>query len=508
MRTMHEEDLPVVVETGEGLLAGRREEGLVAFRGIPFAKPPTGELRFRPPEPPDAWSGVRDASAFGSSAPQSKLDFNLLPGLDVGEQHEGCLYLNVFTPGVTGRRPVMVWIHGGAFTIGSGSQSMYDVRPLARRGDVVVVSINYRLGALGFLHLAGRAGNGSLETGNAGILDQVRALEWVRDNIAAFGGDASNVTIFGESAGGMSVGTLLGTPCAAGLFHRAIAQSGAAHRVNDREQASAVTSLLLERLGLGDDEVRRLWELPVEAILDAQSRLIAEHERHSARRAFCPVVDGRWIPEPPIDAIRGGLSAAVPVLAGVTRDEWRLFGLMDVQASRLDEAGLLARLEERLPGHARTLAAAYRGALPDAAPGDRFFAFETDRVFRIPCIRLLEAQSAHQPRTWAYLMTWASPLIDGSLGACHGVDVPFVMGAIGTRGADRFAGSGPEALRLSERVMDAWIAFARSGDPNHPGLPDWPAYEPGRRATMRLDRVCDVEDDPMGATRIAWEGVL
>ena len=223
-----------------GWLQGVEEDGIRIFRGIPFAKPPVGERRFRRPEPAEPWAGVRDASRFGPSAPQTKLQIDFLPGMDVGEQSEDCLYLNVFAPAAGGpRRPVLVWIHGGAFTIGSGSQALYDVRPIVRRGDVIVVTINYRLGALGFLHLAELCGEDFADGANAGLLDQIAALGWVRDNIAGFGGDPGNVTIFGESAGGMSVGTLLGMPAARGLFQKAIAQSGAAHSANDAEGGDA-----------------------------------------------------------------------------------------------------------------------------------------------------------------------------------------------------------------------------------------------------------------------------
>jgi para-nitrobenzyl esterase len=510
----------IVVETSAGRLEGVQEEGLQSFRGIPFAKPPVGTLRFAAPEAPEPWSGVRSARDFGPSAPQTEVPLAASFGLQVGEQSEDCLTLNVFTPAADGaRRPVMVWIHGGAFTIGAGSQPMYDPRPLARRGDAVLVTTNYRLGALGFLDLAEHAGEELGATANAGILDQVAALAWVRDNIEVFGGDPQSVTIFGESAGGMSVGTLLGMPTARGLFHRAIAQSGAAHRVNRADEAAKVATLWLNELGIGSGSAERLREIPVDAILRAQNRCVATLEWESGGRAFCPGVDGRTLPEHPFDAIRDGLSRHVPVVVGTTRDEWKLFGLMDPRARELDDVGLQARIEARLggpeaPRRARCLIEAYRKAREgrsSSEPRELFFAIETDRVFRIPALRLAEAQSAHQaqrPRTWAYLVCWESPLLGGSLGACHGIDIPFVFGSIGRRGAQRFSGSGPDAERLSARMMDAWLAFARAGDPNHADLPDWAPYDADRRTTLIFDRKPGVSLAPFDAERSAWDGLL
>ncbi len=503
----------VVVDTAGGRIEGSDSGGLLAFRGIPFARPPVGALRFRAPEAPEPWTGVRDGSRFGCAAPQVKASLDeFLPGFEVGEQGEDCLFLNVVTPAVdAGRRPVLVWIHGGAFTIGSGSQRMYAPEPLVRRGDVVVISLNYRLGALGFLHLDELAGPGFGAEGNAAILDQIAALAWVRDHAAVFGGDPDNVTIFGESAGGMSVGTLLGTPAARGLFRRAIAQSGAAHRVNDAGAATEIARMLLDELDVAPRDAARLRELPAEALVEAQTRVVRRAERGGMRRAFCPVVDGRVLPVPPIESIRAGLSREVSLLAGAARDEWRLFGLMDPQASKLDEKALARRIDERAPGRARHFIEAYRAASserPSREPADLFFAFETDRVFRVPVIRMLDAQSAHQRDTRGYLFTWESPLAGGSLGACHGIDVPFVFDNLARVGAAGFAGSGPEAERLRDRVMDAWIAFARGGDPNGAGLPPWPAWDPARRPTMILGRECGVRDDPLGAERAAWDGVL
>ena len=498
------------VETRSGRVQGALAGGLHVFRGIPYARPPVGPRRFRAPEPEAPWTGVRDATRPGTSAPQRPMQIPIMP-FDVGTQDEDCLYLNVWTPGLDGARPVLVWIHGGAFTIGSGSQSIYEASRLARRGDVVVVTINYRLGALGFLHLADLLGAEYAGSGNLGILDQVAALAWVRDNIASFGGDPRNVTIFGESAGGMSVGTLLGTPAARGLFARAIPQSGAAHNAHSREVAADLAERLLAALGVARADAGRLRELPPERLLAGQDQVALGWLGRGAGLAFQPVVDGAVLPQPPIDAVRGGLSRGVRVLVGATRDEWNLFGLMDPALAALDESGLARRLQRTLGERAGQLAEAYRSARRGRLPTDPrslFLAIETDRVFRIPAVRLAEAQSEHGSDVYKYLFTWESPFLGDMLGACHGIDVPFVFGHVDLPGSDKFVGSGPGVRALADITMDAWLGFAREGDPGHAGLGSWPAYETRRRSTMLLGPACAVEDDPFGVERRAWDGIL
>jgi para-nitrobenzyl esterase len=500
-------------EIAQGRLSGFEDAGLQVFLGIPFAKPPTGLLRFRPPRPAEPWSSVRDATRHGCSAPQAAMKLEkVMPGFDVGEQSEDCLYLNVFTPAAdAARRPVMVWIHGGAYTLGSASQKMYDVRGLARQGDLVCVTINYRLGALAFTHLAGV--DPALDTSAcAGIQDQVQALRWVRENIAAFGGNPEQVTIFGESAGGFSVGTLLGMPEAKGLFERAMPQSGAAHLTNDAETGTRVARRLLEELGVAPGEVAKLWELPWQAILKAQQEVERRELEGTHSRPFKPVVDGRALSQRPIDAIAGGLSADVPVVVGACRDEEKLFTLWDPTVGELDEPGLVKRVDALVPGHGHALVDAYRQARAargaDTSAFELWCAIETDRVFRVPAVRLAEAQSRHQPATWSYLVTWESQAMGGKLGACHGIDLPFVFGQVGSKTGGIFAGSGPEAQRLSREMMGAWIAFARAGDPNHAELVSWPGHDETRRATMLFGRKSEVVEAPLEGERRAWEGIL
>jgi para-nitrobenzyl esterase len=504
-----------VIETTSGKLAGRVQADVGCFLGIPYAQPPVGERRFRPPEPPEPWPGMRDASSFGCSAPQTELGAAALPGISVGPQSEDCLYLNVWTPAADrGRRPVLVWIHGGGFTVGSGSQCSYDPIALVARGDVVVVTLNYRLGALGFLYLGARGAASLGATANVGLLDQIEALAWVRENAPAFGGDPENVTIFGESSGARSVATLLGTPAARGLFQRAIAQSGAASHGHDKASAFEVADETLCELGILEGSEQTLRDVPVAALLGAQGRVVARRVGTPGWLPFQPVVDGVVLPEPPLDAIRAGLSRDVPLLVGSNRDEWRLFAALDPRLRELDDAGLRARVTQRVPdadsARASALIESYRGSgeiRVGTTPLDVFCALETDRVYRIPALRLADAQHGAGGPVYAYHFTWPTALRGGALGACHGVEVPFVFGNVRSPAGIAIAGSGPEVDRLAEQVMDAWSGFARSGRPSARNLPGWPAYTVERRETMTLGAECRLELDPDGATRRLWDGL-
>jgi len=503
--------MSTVVETGLGKLEGFGSDGVRVFRGIPFAKPPVGERRFRAPEKPEPWAGVRDATRFGPSAHQPPLMLAALPGFDIGEQSEDCLYLNVYAPAGASpaqRKPVMVWIHGGAFVIGSGAQSIYDGRKLARRGDVVVVTINYRLGALGFLDL----GQPELAAPNAGLLDQIAALEWVRDHIEAFGGDAGNVTIFGESAGGMSVGTLLGCPAARGLFHKAVPQSGSCQAIHsDRESSTAITAAVLAGLGMTTPNVKELRAVPIDKLKQVQQTVSFQLLTLGGTQLlpFQPVVDGHVLPRHPLDEIRAGISRDVRVLVGSTRDEWKLFGFMDPKVRQLDAEKIAERIQQRLP-HAdgEKIAAGYRATRPEADWPSIWIAIETDRIFRIPAIRVAEAQRAHQADVFMYLFSWESPGFGGLLGACHAIEIPFLFDCLDLPGADKFVGAGPDAQRLAERTMDSWLSFATNGDPSHVALGAWPRYDATRRATMELGARCGVQDDPAARERALWDGVL
>ena len=500
-----------VVTTTAGDVEGLAESGLQVFRGIPYAKPPVGELRLRGPVDVEPWTGVRSAHEFGCWAPQAD-PVTTLTGQMPGRRDEDCLSLNVWTPGTDGARPVMVWIHGGGFINGSGASALYDGSRLAARGDVVVVTVNYRLGVLGFLahrELADEACGGA--AGNWGLLDQVAALRWVRDNIAAFGGDPGNVTIFGESAGGMSVADLLVMPSARGLFRRAIVQSGPPNATT-MDRAEEVAAKLVAELGVAS--VAALRDVPTDAILAAQAKLVAE--RRAAGLPLVPVVDGVSIPTPPLQALAEGAAHGVDVLIGTNRDEAKMFMVADPANRDPDEGVLRRRMEaifrandidtspdDVIDGYREARAA--RGEAVD--PRELWSAIETDRMFRIGSVRAADALSANGSRTHMYLFTWESPAMRGALGACHALEIPFVFGTLASPGIDKFAGSGPDADRLSEQMMDAWLAFARTGDPNNEGASvPWPAYDDSRRATMVFGIDPHVVDAPYDEERALWAG--
>lgn len=483
-----------VVETRCGKVEGIERDGVLHFRAIPFAAPPVDERRWRPPAPPESWTGVRPAGSFGPIAPQGPSAVSTLFGTAVEppEMSEAdCLHLNVTTSGVDdGRRPVLVWIHGGAFVGGSNRNAWYDGTSFARHG-AVVVTVNYRLGALGFLHLDGSS--------NRGLLDQVAALEWVRDNIGAFGGDPAKVTVFGESAGAMSVGALLGMPAASGLFRGAILQSGAASTVTGLEGAADVAERMAAELG-GLDAVRAA---PWERLVEAQGEVALSLGRAGRGLPFGPVVDGTVLPRPPLETIAAGLPVPVRLMAGTTRDEMTLFLAVEPGAGAdLSEETAVRRLDRTNPGRGRDLYDAYRSLLgSDARPRDVWVAVETDRTFRGPAIQLAEAHARRVPDTWMYLFTWASPALDGALGSCHALEIPFVWHSL-MPGSDAFTGGGSEARALADDMHAVWIAFATSGDPG------WERYEEGRRATRVFGPGGGVVDDPMSARRELWQPSL
>jgi para-nitrobenzyl esterase len=424
---------------------------------------------------------------------------------------EACLVLDVYAPAGGGAgKPVMVWIHGGAFRIGTGASPMYDGSSLARRGDVVVVTINYRLGVLGFLNLP--------EVGpcNVGLLDQVAALRWVRDEIAAFGGDPGNVTIFGESAGGKSVECLVALPAATGLFGRAIAHSTYDPPM-DAGPAADEARALLDDLGLRDGggtvDADRLRSVPVEAILDAQNRrtlnaMASGGGIMGALGGWSPVVDGDVLPKSPLDAFADGEASEVHMIVGTTRDEAKLFTAMMPMLADLEEAGLPMMIG-MLTGdadQAAALVAAYRSSRgADTTPSDIFAAAMTDRMFRQHSLRLAATKAAHQPDTWMYLFDWCGVGMDGAIGACHALEIPFVFGTLES-GLGRLAGSGSDAETLSEAMQDAWLAFARTGDPTTGAL-SWPRYDDARRATAVFGPVLEVREAPLDAERLAWTAV-
>ena len=493
------------VETLSGPVLGRRGDTVQTFLGLPFAAPPVGPLRFRPPAPVQPWTSPRRAVDFAPACPHVHYFDPTERGADVMD--EDCLALNVWTPAADrNRRPVMVWIHGGGNVGGSARNSQYDGARLARRGDVVVVTVQYRLGVLGFLDFSDIGGEDFAGGGNAALLDVIQALEWVRDNVLAFGGDPGNVTVFGESAGADHVHRLMVAPRAQGLFHRAIIQSGILTDLHPRERSAHNAAMLLQASGTS---LRALQHLPGPSLL-------ALADRTGFMFPWCkPNLDGVVLHAQPRHALAQGLFAAVPLLIGTTLEETRYFSAVCADPGdpgMTPEAfsdGILGDPGSLVPffgGDAQRVIDLYLKAYPNRH--DAAVALSTDGLIRAMSTRFAAAFSERQP-TWMYLFGFRSPVkgrTGQDYGAYHSVEIPFVFG---NDGPEAQAVTAPRARwgALSEQMMDAWTAFARSGDPNTRSLPRWPRYDAGRRATMTFDLPCAVVDDPRGVERVAWDDV-
>ncbi|GGU19876.1 carboxylesterase/lipase family protein [Streptomyces daghestanicus] len=486
----------VEVRTTGGAVRGRREDGLTVFRGIPFAAPPVGEARFAAPRPARAWDGVREAYAFGPPPPQDLL----VPGPATGSGDGDWLTANVWTPDAApaARRPVMVWIYGGAYKLGHAGSPGYDARRIADDGDLVVVTFNYRVGMEGFARIEGAPAN-------RGLLDQVAALEWVRENIAAFGGDPDQVTVFGESAGAGSIAALLAMDRARGLFRRAIAQSVPGTFFSD-PLARDIAAALAAEAGLRPT-VADLAAVAPDRLVAAGQTLAAKMLGRADRwgqaaptvTPYAPVVDGDVLPELPWRAVAGGAARDVDLVVGHNRDEFRLFTALAGQLGRIGEDRATAALRMYAPGGE----AAYRAAFPDASAGELYERVQTDWLFAVPTMRLGEAQLTGGGRVHAYELTWPAPGNGGGLGACHALDVPLLFGTFGADlGIVLFAGTEPDATAhaLSARFRASWTAFARTGDPG------WPAYDTERRLVQVLDTEPAVVPYPEETTRRLWEG--
>ena len=499
-----------IVTTTRGAVRGTVENGIHVFRGIPYAEPPVGRLRFRPPQPRARWDGVRDVARFGArhSQDHDPVESRLMAAAERPPSGDDCLNLNVWTPdpGATGL-PVFVWIHGGSLKFGAGSDALYDGATFARAG-VVCVTLNYRLHAAGFLWVGDRPGSGAF-----GLLDQIAALEWVHDNIAGFGGDPDRVTIAGESAGGHSVGQLLAAPRARGLFRRAIAQSGAASFDVPVEQAEVIGNAVLGRLGINRPDDDSLAAIDGAALLaasrDTEREMFGLLDAAGVTPTLMSVATrvtslstygGDVVPVRAIDAIADGAARGVGLVIGTTFDETTLFTpAFGETAPAVAEAAFG-------PAGPATMAA-YRRGSPGGTEHEGRMRLLTDMLFRIPAIRLAEAAQRHA-NVHMYLLTWTSPPTGRALGAFHGLDLPFMWNRTDAV-ADAFfelAGRPPHA-GLTEAMHGAWAEFVTSGEPRHPHLPHWPGYEPTRRSTLLLDEQSRVVDDPLGEERRLWERV-
>jgi para-nitrobenzyl esterase len=485
-----------LVECVYGKLEGKEMDGIFSWKGIPYAKPPVGSLRFQAPQRPNCWEDIRDATLFSPVAPQTQREIMAFYGNEVSNMDEDCLYLNVWSPGVDDKkRPVLVWIHGGSFVSGSGSSNWYDGASFAAQGDVVVVTINYRLGIFGFLHLGEIGGAKYATSGNCGILDQVAALQWVQENIVAFGGDPENVTVFGESAGAMSIGVLLGFPSAQGLFHRAILQSGAAEYVHTSQTATKSASHLLSVLELEPTNLSKLEELPVEQLLKAADLL--------PPMSLGPVIDGVSLPKHPQEAIAEGSAKDVTILIGTNKDEYNIFSFFDPEWKDADEGKVMALFKKTFGPILPVVSKEF----PVPLSQELFNKLLTIHVFTAPALKLAELQTKQGAQVWMYRFDWETPIFDGALQATHALEIPFVWNTLDTPNTANFTGTSPDRQRVANQMHQAWINFARNGDPNTANLPEWPEYDLNNRSTMIFKKSSAVENDPNHEDRVNWEQV-
>ena len=474
----------VLADTTSGKIRGERQRGASVFRAIPYAS----AERFGHPVAATAWDDVRDCLQWGPMCPQTTTFLDDVFGTKHLTMSEDCLSLNIFTPGCDDqRRPVLVWIHGGAFTAGTAATPWYSGNSFARNGNVVVVSINYRLNIFGFLHVDGAT--------NLGLRDQVAALGWIRDNIETFGGDPANVTIFGESAGGCSVVTLLATPSARGLFRRAIAQSPSVTQLRTPDTARSWAEQTLRSAGAAS--LAELAALSVDRLVAVQQE-IQSSGADAGFQSFSPAPDGDVLPADVLGAIAGGSAAGTELLIGTTRDEMRLFMFMDPSLNTLDHDGLVERLTNRFGDRAAFVADRYRASRPAASPAHLLAAVASDEIFRRPAVDVATRHCAHAP-VYTYLFAWESPAFGGALGSCHGLEIPFVFDNVHQKGVALFTGAGGDRAALAATMNAAWTRFARDGDPG------WPAFDPARRTTMTFNTPhCGVETDPDGALLRLW----
>jgi para-nitrobenzyl esterase len=517
-----------IVETILGKVRGTHSQGVYSFKGVRYAAPTGGHNRFMPPQSAQPWSGIQDALEFGPIAPQTSPDPavggpwhvivpQLLPPPSAGatppprpREDEDCLFLNVWTAGLNDgrRRPVMVWLHGGFFAVGSGA-SVNGTR-LASRGDVVVVSVNHRLNIFGYSHLGDLGGAEFAQSGNVGMLDIIAALEWVRENIERFGGDPRRVMIFGESGGGMKTSMLMASPPAQGLFQRAAVQSGPGLAMMQREAATRVSERVLAHLAIGTREIRRLQELPSAQLLAAFFAVQQELPPRSFTDlpCFAPVLDPKILPRQPFTPEATPLSAHIPLLIGWNHTEMTFFMGADAAGFSLDEAGLTARLQSLLGAGAPQALAVYRTVYPAYSPSDLYIQIWSD--YSIMDATLLQAErKAALPgaSTYLYRFDRRTPVLNGKLKTPHTLENAFVFDDV--EGAKFMTGGGPAAGELARKVSAAWVSFATSGNPNSHdnGLPHWPACEPKRRPTLLLDDSSSVSDDPTRRERVVLAGI-
>lgn len=490
-----------VVQTAAGKVAGYVDNGIYTYKGIPYAK----AERFMPPVAADSWEGIRSSRAYGPTCPQSKrmgwysdeqaFSFNW----DDGFPDEDCLRVNIWTPGINDgkKRPVMVWLHGGGYSTGSGQElPSYDGRNLAQKGDVVVVTLNHRLNVLGFLDLSAY-GEKYAHSGNAGLLDMVTALDWIQENIANFGGDASNVTIFGQSGGGGKVSTLLATPSAKGKFHKAVIQSGAMLRTMESKWSRRIGAAVVEELGIKPGKIDEIQKVPYERLLAAGEKAIAKVRVEADKEGFAsfifgwaPTVEGCILPRQPFDPAAPEQSKEIPVMVGTTLHEFTMSTYVP-QFRGITREAAIEYLKTKYGERTSEFVELFDKTYPEAQAKDLI---DTDFIFRPSAIELASIKSRQGGApVYAYMFCWESPVLDGILRSTHCMEIPFVFDNADVHAS--MTGGGPEAIKLADVMSQAWINFARTGNPNTPDLPEWPAYSCKEGATMFFDNNCEVRNN-------------
>ena len=508
-------DSAAIAGTTFGKVRGFIHKDAFIFRGIPYGASTAGDRRFLPPVKPEPWTGVRSALAWRFASPQipsehwDKDEVAFVYEWNPGAQGEDCLRLNVWTPGLdNGKRAVMVWLHGGGFATGSGNEmNVYDGENLARH-DVVVVSLNHRVGAVGFLDLSSVGGKKYAESGNVGLLDIIAALEWVRDNIANFGGDSANVTIFGQSGGGGKVTALMAMPRAKGLFHKAIVQSGSMRRMLTPDFSAKLANAVLKEVGVSKDHLTALQNTPFDRFV-AAAQIAAktvypagDYSRpldfgsHCEFNPWGPTVDGSILPEHPFWTSAPAISADVPLIVGSTLTEFGV-GYLDPGFEKLTFDELRKRI---VKGHGskdgQRIFDAFRRGHPDASAA-KLYAIWFSAGARHAAVRQASLKTAQgSASAYLYWFAWDSPVLDGRLHSFHCSEMPFVFDNADR--CDHMTGGGPEARALAARISGAWVQFARTGNPNHSGLPQWPAFDADKRSTMIFDNDCIAKSDPDG----------
>ncbi|MEO6339962.1 MAG: carboxylesterase/lipase family protein [Caulobacteraceae bacterium] len=505
-----------VVEIAGGKVKGFvAANGVTTFRGIPYGGPTGGANRFMPPTAAQPWSGVRDGSQFGPNAPQ------IVPSGPGGEspifsapasvpQGEDCLVLNVWTPSVAGPpRAVMIWMHGGGFTFGTAAAPLYDGGNLAKAGDVVVVGVNHRLNVFGYTYLGEHLGPEFATSGNAGQLDLIAALAWVKANIAAFGGDPTRVLIYGESGGGQKVSTIMAMPGAAGLFHRAVVESGPGFRMAEKADAAEATDALLKELSLTKAQARDLQTVDAERLKAAHKAVAAKlpGDGPGFLRNFAPVVDGVALPSHPFDPVAPAVSADVPLMIGYNHTEWTYFSRSGGAKLDMTEAEMRKAIQPMVKDKADEVLAVYRKADPKATPWDLYIAIGTDAPTAVLSHEIARRKSAlGKAAAYHYRFDWETQAMGGHMRTPHTMELPFVFNNIG--GSADLVGTAPDAQPLADKMSRAWANFAKTGKPGAEGLPEWPAYDGESRATMMLNTESKVVNDPDSEQRKVLEKAI